>query len=243
MLSPTVKRMFSPSGKRKRGEETTPMKRVRAKMGEGCTFEEDGEKQLSCRALCDCVIACSAAKSETEQGAAILALKELLLGPAVVGAKYESIDGDEADSKLSGTPLFLAAMLDCAEAAKLLIDAGASLVGRFDGITPIEAAIAHKSTKTLAVLLDRIADLERPSVDDDDDEEEPPRTITKPKTWSHHVDDGDETRLHSVDDDDDQDNQPSGRQAHNLESSEGWAHARTHEGTQPKIKSTRRGRS
>jgi len=161
MLSPTFKGIFSSPAKRKRGESMTPMKRVRAKLEEGCDFETDADRQLSCRALCDVVIAWSAAKTTEDKAKALAELEGLLDGEARKGVTYEASKDVGDDQRLSGTPLHLAAMLDCPDAAKVLIDKGeASIVARFEGITPIEAAIKHNSTKTLGVLLDRIAELE-----------------------------------------------------------------------------------
>lgn len=143
-----MKRIFSPGTKRKR-QGTTPIKRVRAKIEEGCDFETESDRQLSCQALCDCVIACSAAKnSEADKKAAAKDLEELLEGEARKGVLYEISNDVGDDKRLAGTPLYLAAVcltlstrpvnnqrvralqtLDCPDAAKLLIEKGeASLV-------------------------------------------------------------------------------------------------------------------
>lgn len=143
-----MKRIFSPGAKRKR-QGSTPIKRVRAKLDEGCDFETESDRQLSCQALCDCVIACSAAKnSEVDKKAAAKDLEELLEGEARKGVLYEISNDVGDDKRLAGTPLYLAAVclalfkrttknprvcalqtLDCPDAAKLLIEKGeASLV-------------------------------------------------------------------------------------------------------------------
>lgn len=112
MLSPaaTMKRMFSPGSKRKR-QGSTPMKRVRAKLDQGCDFESEADQQLSCQALCDCVIACSAAKSsESEKNAALQELRGLLEGEARKGVRYEASNAIGDDKRLSGTPLHVAAV-------------------------------------------------------------------------------------------------------------------------------------
>lgn len=195
-----MKRIFSPGTKRKRDDSSTPMKRVRAKMEEGCDFGSEPDLQLSCRALCDCVIACAAAKGSEGKKSALDDLEELLMGDARKGLTYKP-NGD-----LSGTPLHLAAMLDCPEAAGVLVDKGASLVAKFDDVTPLEAAIKHNSKQTLAVLLGRIQDLEQQHRQHDS-----PHRPGLQRAWTHtNVTGSREGRIHRREDvDERKDDQPS----------------------------------
>jgi len=193
--------------------------------------------------LCDAVISVSAATEAQEMDTALNELKELLAGPAKVGLKYHGPrpDADEAEKaeaqKLSGTPLYLAATLDCAEAAKMLIEAGASLVAKFEGLSPIEAAVKHSSTHVLAVFLQRIKDLEKEEethyqLQEDNHQQTTSTTARRPplrRGWTHTSPDGHrEARLHRRSAEDEPE-QPTGHIASVLATSDGYEHAPAHE--------------
>jgi len=212
--------------KRKRSEgATTPVKRVlRADAAE--TFA--GNEALPCRALCDAVLSVSAAqKNAVEEAETLAELEELLSGPAKVGVKFMPRTKKDArtedEKKLSGTPLFLAATLDCAKAAELLLNAGASLATPFDGVTPLEAAVKHGSRATLDLFLKRIATLETTTT------MRAPRSSSS-QQWTHRTANGTtERRLHRVEDGDDELSLSlHGRQATRLAASDGWDNAPEH---------------
>ena len=213
--------LASPSRKRRAPStplSTTPVKRVREKVKEGALFENEAEWALPCRALCDAVISVSAARDEETEKSALLELQELLDGPARVGIQFSPSPDDE---KATGTPLYLAAWLDCHKAAEKLLQAGASMVLPYKGITPLQAAHTHGTEKTLNVFYGRVKRLEQPP------------DLRRPlvqRAWSHHNADGTaEPRLHRVTETEEEEVFDLPRLvAAELAQSEGWAHAPTH---------------
>jgi hypothetical protein len=123
---------------------------VRSLLAAGCAFDEDAHQLLACRALNGLVVELGNGRSS-----ALEEIAELIETPAAAGVTY-----DRPNEKLSGAPLYLCAQLDCPEAARLLLDRGASVTQPFDGESPLEAACRLNSTKTLALFLARVRELE-----------------------------------------------------------------------------------
>ena len=136
--------------RRRSSEAFPPLELVRSLLAAGCAFDEDAHQLLACRALNGLVVELGNGRSS-----ALEEIAELIETPAAAGVTY-----DRPNEKLSGAPLYLCAQLDCPEAARLLLDRGASMTQPFDGESPLEAACRLTSTKTLALFLARVRELE-----------------------------------------------------------------------------------
>jgi len=166
-----LQQLLSPSKKRKRSSsgspggpapKTTPVKKLREKLDAGrydATAAPDAV--LAFRAVCDAVISVAAAADADAKAAELRDLDELIRRApgGVVSSAPASLTGEER-AKIAGTPLFLAASLDCPEAARSLLAAGARVTAPFDGVTPLEAAFKHKSTRVAELFLEKLARLE-----------------------------------------------------------------------------------
>lgn len=124
----------------------------------------DVDPILACTALLNCVVACGASDSDLKIDS-LLKLANLLdvldkAGAVHDGLNFVRVGDDEKSKKISGTPLYLAAKLNLPEAAELLMGRGASMVHRWNGLTPIEIAIEKKSTDVLVFFYDKIRELE-----------------------------------------------------------------------------------
>ena len=235
--------------KRRRSSEAgTPLERVGALLVAGCAFDEDAHQLLACRALNGLVVELGNGRSS-----ALEEIAELIETPAAAGVTY-----DRPNEKLSGAPLYLCAQLDCPEAARLLLHRGASMTQPFDGESPLEAACRLTSTKTLALFLARVRELEEAarskagttaaSASDDDeppayapeDEDEergdeepaaappPPRPQLR-RQWTHTLD-GDvaEDRIHRRGE-----HRPLEQVAKRVRASAGWIAAAAHDHLRP----------
>ena len=235
--------------KRRRSSEAgTPLERVGALLVAGCAFDEDAHQLLACRALNGLVVELGNGRSS-----ALEEIAGLIETPAAAGVTY-----DRPNEKLSGAPLYLCAQLDCPEAARLLLHRGASMTQPFDGESPLEAACRLNSTKTLALFLARVRELEEAarskagttaaSASDDDeppayapeDEDEergdeepaaappPPRPQLR-RQWTHTLD-GDvaEDRIHRRGE-----HRPLEQVAKRVRASAGWIAAAAHDHLRP----------
>lgn len=131
----------------------SPFKRMLDKIssGKGVPAAELGKwAKISCQALADCVVACAS------DDKALHSLRDLL--------NTEQVTTDYVirpeDNAMQGTPLYLAAKLDLAAAAEILLDHGASMVHPFEDETPIECAMRLKHTTITELFFSRIRDLQ-----------------------------------------------------------------------------------